>query len=121
MVAIPKILHRLSCGFLLSLGLFCNMAGAEVMATGTDGKVGHSQRTDGQGDALSIRQQGLHIIQGDVLSVKGNTYFIKELGGKELSLFTDATTTKAGKIQVGDRIEAKVDENNRALSLLLAP
>ena len=70
---------------------------------------------------LSIRQQEVHIIQGDVLRVEGNTYFIKELGGKELSLHTDATTMKAEKIQVGDRIEAKVDENNRALSLVLAP
>ena len=51
----------------------------------------------------------------------GNTYFIKELGGKELSLRTDASTMKAEKIQVGDRIEAKIDENNRALSLVLAP
>jgi hypothetical protein len=56
-----------------------------------------------------------------VLRVEGDTYFIKELGGKELSLRADATTTKPEKIQVGDRIEAKVDENNLALSLLLAP
>lgn len=122
MVAIPKFVHRLSCGFLLSLGLLCNVAGAEFMDPGADGKAGHSQRSDGQGDrTLSIRQQVLHIIQGNVLRVEGNTYFIKELGGKERSLFADATTMKAEKIRVGDRIEAKVDENNRALSLLLAP
>lgn len=56
-----------------------------------------------------------------MLRVEGDTYFIKELGGKELNLRADATTTKPEKIQVGDRIEAKVDENNLALSLLLAP
>src|SRR5580765_1499064 len=77
--------------------------------------------TQGDPTELSIREQEVHIIQGDVLRVEGNTYFIKELGGKELSLRTDATTMKAEKIQVGDRIEAKVDENNRALSLVLAP
>jgi hypothetical protein len=100
------------------------MAQADSMALGADvGKDSQSQRTGGQADPkeLSIRQQGVHIIQGDVLRVEGDTYFIKELGGKELSLRTDATTMKAEKIQVGDRIEAKVDENNRALSLVLAP
>jgi hypothetical protein len=122
MVEIPKVVHVLSCGFLLSLGVLCDVAGAESMAPGAEGKAGHSQKTYGQGEKeLSIRQQGVHIIQGDVLRVEGDTYFIKELGGKELRLRADATTTKAEKIQVGDRIEAKVDENNRALSLLLAP
>jgi hypothetical protein len=124
MVDIPKMVRVLSCGFLLWVGLLSNMAQAETMMPGTDaGKDSQSQKTGEQGDPkeLSIRQQGVHIIQGDVLRVEGNTYFIKELGGKELSLHTDATTMKAEKIQVGDRIEAKVDENNRALSLVLAP
>ena len=124
MVDIPKVVRVLSCGFLLWVGLLCNMAQADTMAPGADvGKDSQTQRTDGQGDPkeLSIRQQGVHIIQGDVLRVEGDTYFIKELGGKELSLRTDATTMKAEKIQIGDRIEAKVDENNRALSLVLAP
>jgi len=124
MIDIPKVVRVLSCGFLLWVGLLCNMAQADTMAPGADaGKDSQSQRTGGQGDPkeLSIRQQGVRIIQGDVLRVEGDTYFIKELGGKELSLRTDATTMKAEKIQVGDRIEAKVDENNRALSLVLAP
>jgi hypothetical protein len=124
MIDIPKMVRVLSCGFLLWVGLLSNMAQAETMMPGTDpGKDSQSQKTGEQGDPkeLSIRQQGVHIIQGDVLRVEGNTYFIKELGGKELSLHTDATTMKAEKIQVGDRIEAKVDENNRALSLVLAP
>ena len=124
MIDIPKMVRVLSCGFLLWVGLLSNMAQAETMMPGTDaGKDSQSQKTGEQGDPkeLSIRQQGVHIIQGDVLRVEGNTYFIKELGGKELSLHTDATTMKAEKIQVGDRIEAKVDENNRALLLVLAP
>ena len=124
MVDIPKVVRVLSYGFLLWVGLLCNMAQADTMVPGADaGKDSQSQRTGEQGDPkeLSIRQQGVHIIQGDVLRVEGDTYFIKELGGKELSLRIDATTMKAEKIQVGDRIEAKVDENNRALSLVLAP
>jgi len=121
MVDIPKVVRVLSYGFVLWVGL-CNVAQADTMVPKADAEK-DSQRTGGQGDPkeLSIRQQGVHIIQGDVLRVEGNTYLIKELGGKELSLRTDATTMKAEKIQVGDRIEAKVDENNRALSLVLAP
>ena len=122
MVDIPKVVRVLSCGLVLWVGLLCNMAQADTMVPRADAEK-DTQGTGGQGDPkeLSIRQQGVHIIQGDVLRVEGNTYFIKELGGKELSLRTDATTTKPEKIQVGDRIEAKVDENNRALSLVLAP
>ena len=122
MVDIPKVIRVLSCGFVLWVGLLCNMAQADTMVPRADAEK-DSQTRGGQGEPkeLPIRQQGVHIIQGDVVRVEGNTYFIKELGGKELSLRTDATTMKAEKIQVGDRIEAKVDENNRALSLVLAP
>jgi len=122
MIDIPKMVRVLSCGFLLWVGVLCNVAQADTIVPRADAEK-DSQRTGGQGDPkeLPLRQQGVHIIQGDVLRVEGNTYVIKELGGKELSLRTDATTMKAEKIQVGDRIEAKVDENNRALSLVLAP
>jgi len=122
MIDIPKIVRVLSCGLLLWVGVLCDMAQADTIVPRADAEK-DSQRTGGQGDPkeLPLRQQGVHIIQGDVLRVEGNTYVIKELGGKELSLRTDATTMKAEKIQVGDRIEAKVDENNRALSLVLAP
>ena len=122
MIDIPKMVRVLSCGFLLWVGVLCNVAQADTIVPRADAEK-DSQRTGGQGDPkeLPLRQQGVHIIQGDVLRVEGNNYVIKELGGKELSLRTDATTMKAEKIQVGDRIEAKVDENNRALSLVLAP
>ena len=124
MIDIPKMVRVLSCGFLLWVGLLSNIAQAENMMPGTDaGKDSQSQKTGEQGDPkeLSIRQQGVHIIQGDVLRMEGSTYFIKELGGKNLSLRTDATTMKAENIQVGDRIEAIVNEYNRALSLVRAP
>ena len=124
MVEIPTVVRLLSCGFLLWVGLLGNVAQADTMVPGADtGKASQSQRTGGQDNSkeLPIRQQVVHIIQGDVLRVDGDTYFIKELGGKEMSLRADASTMKAEKIQVGDRIEAKIDEHNRALSLLLAP
>jgi hypothetical protein len=38
-----------------------------------------------------------------------------------MSLRADTTTMKTEKIKAGDRIEAKIDENNFALSFLPAP
>jgi hypothetical protein len=121
MVEMHKVVHVLSYGFLLSIALLGNVARAEFMTPGANGKAAHSLREDGQAEPKAIRQQKVHIIEGDVLRVEGDTYLIKELGGKEVSLRADATTTKPKTIQVGDRIEAKIDENNGALSLLLAP
>jgi len=124
MAKIPIVVHLLSCGFLVSVPLLGNLAQAGTTVPGVDaGKTSQSQRTGGQDNPkeLSTRQQVAHIIQGDVLRVESDTYFIKELGGKEVILRADASTLKAEKIRVGDRVEAKVDENNRALSLLLAP
>ena len=118
MVDISKVVRVLSCGFVLWGGLLCNMAQADTMVPRTDAEK-DSQRTGVPSVPKELTI--VHIIQGDVLSVEGNTYFIKELGGKERSVHTDAITMKAENIQVGDRIEAKVDENNRALSLVLAP
>src|SRR5262249_1336468 len=120
-----KIVSFLACGSILSLGLLClcNVARAEGILPGVDGKADNSQKKDGQAEkgGLYIQQQDVHIIQGDVLRVEGDTYFIKELGGRERSLRTDPTTTKTEKIQVGDPIEAQVDEVDRGLSLLLGP
>jgi hypothetical protein len=65
--------------------------------------------------------QGVHIIQGDVLRVEDTNYVVKRLDGREVSLHTDNTTVKTGNIDAGDRIEAKVNEQNHALSMLQAP
>jgi len=121
----------ISCALLLCIGDGASAADemkagqsatqADTLVRGAD-----TRRTDpiqkhmGQ-DNPTVRPQGAHIIQGDVLRVEGDTYFIKELGGTERSVRADASTMKTEKIQVGDRIEAKVDEHNRALSLLPAP
>jgi hypothetical protein len=100
MVSIPKIIGVMSCSFVLCLSLSNVTQAAE-------------EHRD--------TQQGVHTIKGEVLRMEGSTYFIKELGGKNLSLRTDATTMKVENIQVGDRIEAIVNEYNRALSLVRAP
>ena len=133
MASISTTVAVMSCGFLLCVGYAASAADevkagqsemqADTLVLGADTD---TRRTDpiqnnmGQ-DNPTIRAHGAHIIQGDVLRVEGDTYFIKELGGTERSVRADASTMKTEKIQVGDRIEAKVDEHNRALSLLPAP
>ena len=136
MVSISTTVAVMSCGLLLCIGDVASAADAmkagqsvaqhDTLVRGADTrKTATVQKKGGQDNPkeLIVGQQGVHIIQGDVLRVEGDTYFIKELGGSELSLRADASTItiKAEKIQVGDRVEAKVDENHRALSLLLAP
>jgi hypothetical protein len=54
------------------------------------------------------------------LRVEGNDCFIKEQDGKEVRLHIDITTLKARNIEPGEQIEAKVDDQNHALSILSA-
>jgi hypothetical protein len=70
---------------------------------------------------MALRQQGVQIIQGEVVRVDGNNYYVRGQDGKEVSVHADTSTMKTDKIKTGDRVEAKVDEDNRALSLLPAP
>jgi hyperosmotically inducible periplasmic protein len=86
-----------------------------------DMKPGYVQeRPIGQKDMAS-QEQGVRIIRGEVLRVEGDSYFVKGPDGKEVSFRADTTTMKTEKIHSGDRIEAKLDNNNHALSLLPAP
>jgi hypothetical protein len=56
-------------------------------------------------------------ILGDVLRVDGDTYFMKWQDGKFGVLHTDHIPLNTRGIKPGERIEAKVDDNNHALSL----
>jgi hyperosmotically inducible protein len=93
-------------------------------AQATDNTAGQSGRSSGYADDqkdMTMQTQGVSIIQGDVVRVEGDNYFVKGSDGKEISLHADATTMKTNRIKAGDRVEAKIDQNNHALSLLPAP
>ena len=117
MLSLPKLAGILSCSFILFFGVVDRVPAADDMKMGLSG--GKDGEADRKGTTLDM--QGVHIIQGDVMRVEGGIYFVKGLDGKEKSLRTDNTTMKTEKIKVGDRVEAKIDENNFALSLLPAP
>jgi hyperosmotically inducible periplasmic protein len=70
---------------------------------------------------MALRQQGVQIIQGEVVRVDGDNYYVRGQDGKEMSVHVDTSTMKTEKIKTGDRVEAKVDGDYRALSLLPAP
>ena len=108
MVSIPKIVGVISCGFLLSLGL-SHAAQADNVASAAD-------------ELKAAQMEGGHLkggetIKGEVLRVEYGEYFVKGQDGKEVRLHTDKTTQMMGQIKKGDRIEAKVNEQNHALSI----
>jgi hyperosmotically inducible periplasmic protein len=75
---------------------------------------GHAEKQD------LMQSQGVSVIEGDVVRVDGDTYFVRGLDGKEIGLHADTTTMKTERIKTGDRVQAKIDQNNHALSLLPA-
>ena len=125
MVSIPKIVGVISCGFLLSLGL-SHAAQAENAASAVDEmKPDQSdqrpgvQETDEQqmNDMEGDQSKGGKTITGEVVRVEGDNCFVKGQDGKEVRLHIDLTTLKAKNIEPGDRIEAKMNDQNHALSI----
>ena len=111
MVSIPKVVGVLSCGLLLCLGL-------STTAQTEDMKAGQSEGKGGQADQKDMTsQKQVHIIQGNVVRVEYGNYFVKQKDGTEVILRTDNTTQMMGQIKKGDRIVAKVNDQNHALSM----
>ena len=128
MVSIPKAVGALSCGFLLCLGL-PYAAQADYAASAADKlkadqagdriggqEAGEKQMNGAEGD-LAI---GDKTIKGEVLGVEGDNIVVKGKDGNEVRLHTDETTQKAKNIVPGQDIEAKVNDQNHALSILSA-
>lgn len=128
-VSIPKIVGVLSCGLLLCLGLSTaaqaehSPSASDVMKTDsqTDSGLGFQSDDDRQKNANdkkgSTRAKGTKTIQGELVRVEDGNYFVKVKGGKEVRVHTDKTTKMIGEMKKGDRIEAKTNDQNHALSL----
>jgi hypothetical protein len=128
MEPISKAVGLFFCGFLLCLGL-SNAAQADNVASTTDKlKADQSDRRQGGQEAgetlMNDMERGQSIgdktIKGEVLDIKGDNIVVKREDGKEVRLHTDETTQKARNIVPGQDIEAKVNEQNHALSILSA-
>ena len=128
MVSISKIVGVLSCGFLLCLGL-SSAAQADDTASPADKlKAAQSDRRQGgqeageqqMHDVQGGQSKGGKTITGEVVRIEGDNYFVKDQDGKQVQLQTDETTQKAKNIIIkpGAWIEAKVTDQNYALSIL---
>ena len=126
MVSIPKFVGVLSCGALLCLGL-SNASQAGNAASAAD-EINADQSDRRQGGQVTGEKQmtdrvegsdvkGSKTIKGVVLRVEDGNYFVKEKDGREVRLHTDQTTQRMENINQGDWIEAKVNNQNHALSI----
>jgi len=128
MVSIPKVVGVLSCGFLLCLGL--SSAAQAEHAPGASDLMKTNAVTDQQGfqsdddkqknvndEKGGNRADGAKTIKGELFRVEDGNYFVKVKNGKEVRLHTDKTTQMMGEIKKGDIIEAKVNDQNHALSI----
>lgn len=56
-------------------------------------------------------------VRGEVLSIEGAEYVIKNKDGKEVRVHKDDTTNVVGEIKKGSQIEVEVDDKHHALSI----
>ena len=101
MVSIPKVVGVLSCGFVLCLGL---------------STAAHAANEDEEG-ARRLKQA--KVITGVLVRIEYGDYVVKEQDGKEVHFTVDKKTQTMGKLKKGDRIEAKVTEQNHAMLIRL--
>jgi hypothetical protein len=72
----------------------------------------------GQADETGVsRLERAKTITGELVRVEYGEYFVKGQDGKEVRLTTDKTTQMMGQFKKGERIEAKVTDQNHALSI----
>jgi len=118
MVSIPKVVGLMSCGFVLCLGLSNAAQAGNATSSADEMKGAQSDRMKGD-QKTGSRSEGTKTIKGEVLRVEGDNYFVKGQDGKEVRLHIDHTThmTSAG-IKKGDNVEASVNDQNHALSIL---
>ena len=128
MASLSKVVGGMACAFLLCLGL-STAAQADNAATAADKlQADQSDRRHGGQEAgkkqmhetESGKSTDSKTITGEVLRVEGNDCFIKGQDGKEVRLHIDTTTLKARNIEPGERIEAKVDDQNHVIAILSA-
>jgi hypothetical protein len=129
MSSLSKIVGVGACGFLLCLGLSTAAQADKAASTVDRLKADQSDRRPGGQEAGEKQKPGMpgmegsqsdvaETIKGEVLRVEGNNCFIKEQDGKEVQLHIDLTTLKATNIEPGEYVEAIVNDQNHALSIL---
>jgi hypothetical protein len=101
MLSITKVVSVLSCGVLLCLGL--------------------SQAAQAADEVGASRLEQAKVIKGDLVRIDYGDYVIKEKDGKEVRVHIDKKTQIMGQIKKGDRVEAKVDDQDSAMLIRSLP
>jgi len=105
-----------SDGIFLFFGLFTLLQVSDVALAAKEMRRSLCEIPPGH-NALRAEQdveRDTHFISGELISMDGDYYFIKDESGKEVSLLSDQRTVKP-VIEKGDRITAYVDEDHYAL------
>ena len=102
MFSITKSVGVLSCGVLLCLGL-------TQAAHAADEEKGASRLAQAK------------VIKGDLVRIDYGDYIVKDKDGQEVRLHITPKTQTMGQLKKGDRIEAKVDDQDNALSIRSLP
>jgi hypothetical protein len=118
MVSIRNVVVVLAGGCLLSLGLSTAIQATEKPPAAE--KMNPALSVERDGDHVKPDEdtvQGINTIKGEVLRIKGEHVYVRQSDGKEMHLHTKPTTQMTAEFKKGDRIEAKVNDQNDALSI----
>ncbi len=103
MYSLIKVVTVLSCGVLLCLGL---------------SQAAYAGQADEEG---ANRLAQAKVIRGNLVRIDYGDYLIKEKDGQEVRLHVSNKTQMMGQLKKGDRVEAKVDDQNNALTIRSLP
>ena len=67
--------------------------------------------------AMAQGETSLQTIKGDLLSIKGDVYVIKDIFGRLVYLYADTNTKRARMLVPGERVEADVIIGERVVAL----
>ena len=67
--------------------------------------------------AMAQGEMSIQTIRGDLLSIKGDVYVLKDSFGRLVYLYVDKNTTRERMLVPGERIEADVIVGERVLAL----
>lgn len=60
---------------------------------------------------ISSAVSASHLIEGRLVKIDGDSYLVKDISGREISLHVDGRTSKDGNITIGDVVQARIDGN----------
>ena len=58
-----------------------------------------------------------HPVEGEVVRIDGDQYFVEDPSGNEIRLIVNESTLRTGPITQGERVEARVNNEDHALSI----